>query len=555
MPNLAKIIAKIDAYKAILATIDATYKEDIDYEALNELIGTVADAQEKADKEYSDLSAGEEASNVETSDDIAAREIELNYFETRLLKTRSFITEKLQALEGLPALPRSSPLAEWKSLPPLKVPSRSASPESEPLDITLIALIQKKQEIIATLFELLSTIDAIHTELSDTTKSTSPSPLITQKLAVAISQAIAKQQAADMEYSALIKLSLSSTLEKNALEELNEQRDNLRTLINSAQETLDVYTSSSVGVTAGAPSSDEDYAADLDSPTSLPSPITPFAPRLAAIQESESDLDSESKDGASETTLTLQAPDVVVDTPFDRLGNKRKLVRSPIALEGDNCAGSSSTPKGELLQPSTATIASGAASPLSSDSAASSENEACSDEEASYSSSRKLLAYILEGQEDQETVVNNPTLKTLKAARAVLKQVDILKKQGEPTNLLTEVLRATHTLLHTEGSSTPEYVSLAKNRVQGHGSPAMMFLGKLMLALTAIFAAVVLWAPAAIAGTVASVAGIASIGFFAKGLDTGLARRMNTLANTMETSEPQGTPVEEGYPLTATHTV
>ena len=52
MPNLAKIIAKIDAYKVILATIDATYKEDIDYEALNELIGTVADAQEKADKEF-----------------------------------------------------------------------------------------------------------------------------------------------------------------------------------------------------------------------------------------------------------------------------------------------------------------------------------------------------------------------------------------------------------------------------------------------------------------------------------------------------------------------
>ena len=139
--------------------------------------------------------------------------------------------------------------------------------------------------------------------------------------------------------------------------------------------------------------------------------------------------------------------------------------------------------------------------------------------------------------------------------KCLIKQVDILKKQGEPTNLLTEVLKATHTLLHTEGRSTPEYVSLAKNRVQGHGSPAMMFLGKLMLALTAIFAAAVLWAPAAIAGTVASVAGIASIGFFAKGLDTGLARRMNTLANTMETSEPQGTPVEEEYPLTATFTV
>ena len=120
----------------------------------------------------------------------------------------------------------------------------------------------------------------------------------------------------------------------------------------------------------------------------------------------------------------------------------------------------------------------------------------------------------------------------INAAEAVVAQVQRLKYSGESEQTLIKVLNATHTMVITQGQNINDYETLAK-RVEGHGSPAMMKLGKLMLVLTVVFAAVTaaLTSGALIAVAVAS--GLTTLGLFGVGATTGLSRKMNMLSNAL----------------------
>ena len=124
----------------------------------------------------------------------------------------------------------------------------------------------------------------------------------------------------------------------------------------------------------------------------------------------------------------------------------------------------------------------------------------------------------------------------INAAEAVVAQVQRLKYSGESEQTLIKVLNATHTMVITQGKNINDYDTLAK-RVEGHGSPAMMKLGKLMLVLTLAFAAIAaaLTSPAsvAVAGIATVASGLSTLGLFGVGATTGLSRKMNMLSNAL----------------------
>lgn len=564
MPNLAKIIAKIDAYEDILAIIKTTYQDNIDYETLQALSDQVTRAQEKADKEYSESSAEEASSSEDPSSPIAIRAKELTHYERRLANACSMITDKLHMLVA--SLPSSrapsdsqAPESTYGDTTPPAVAVAAKAPSPDQDDTHYLKTLKNEIEYHRTAIDRNSTIGkdmcADPVELEGTATFLT---VIEEQLATIKSQ---------LETILLEKAKRAEThtaAEVSVFRELRELQESLQVEINRLPPLrASILAQEQALLASGQHIEDSaDHTPLLDSPTSLPSPITRFT-SLPTIAETAGDP------GRGETQASDRVLDVVVDNSLvlDRLGNKRLLAVSaklPLKRSQSDDVSPQSGNHGSLLGmqgptakasdilPPVLPLRSEVSTPLSC-SAESSDSESCSEEETNYKASRDLLAYVLKHGVNAEGN-RARSLKTLDAAKAVLTQVEMLKKQGEPTGLLTEVLEGTHTLLHTEGANISEYTSLAKNRVQGHGSPAMMFLGKLMLCLTAIFAAVVLCAPSILAGTLAGVAGVSSFGFFAKGRDTGLARRMNTLSNSVEAAKPK-TPKEEEYPLTVTFTV
>ena len=190
------------------------------------------------------------------------------------------------------------------------------------------------------------------------------------------------------------------------------------------------------------------------------------------------------------------------------------------------------TPSGEPL-PTTAALATVSASITYS--TESDANASLSINSLNYVDTRgRLVDYLamIKTNPQNTPLVNN----YINAAEAVVAQVQRLKYSGESEQTLIKVLNATHTMVITQGKNINDYDTLAK-RVEGHGSPAMMKLGKLMLVLTLAFAAIsaALTSPAsvAVAGIATVASGLSTLGLFGVGATTGLSRKMNMLSNAL----------------------